>query len=563
MTTPPQRALGLLERRREEVGPAATAEKRALLRELLRARLRTPAAVLRLHEVLCFLRAYPDDARLLAEVERALSAFARRADLRAHRAALADSGVAGTDIRYPFFHPTARWLAGRWPRLLALDRDDEQAGVNLQDALPVLATPLEAAALRALKLPGYEALDRLRPRGATDATFLVNRVEARWQDDFTREAFYDALNPTCVLAAGRDTPARSREKLAAAPVAFSGAPRARGRPDLAAELRRPPRAVRALPARDARALIDLARGAMVARGRDFDSFAYGNPRDCWLADDGGGLSFGFIGVRPERRVLLPAVYGSLTLRNGVPIGYGQADVLGAGAALSFNTFATFRGGAAAGDFARWLAALRALLGVSSFSAEPYQLGEGNEEGIASAAWWFYAKLGFRPRAPEARRLARAELARWRADPRHRSRPAVLRRLARAHLFFDLDPARPAPLAPLPELGLWLAQRLGRHGPDRETALADLAARALQLSGLTRSASRFTRDERRAWERFGPLLALLPAFARWSPAQRRAAAEVLRAKGARSERTFAARWSAHPKLERALFAAARNVQARSG
>ena len=36
---------------------------------------------------------------------------------------------------------------------------------------------------------------------------------------------------------------------------------------------------------------------------------------------------------------------------------------------------------------------------------------------------------------------------------------------------------------------------------------------------------------------------------------RTAAEALLKKGARSEREFAARWWAHPKLERALFAAA--------
>ena len=35
---------------------------------------------------------------------------------------------------------------------------------------------------------------------------------------------------------------------------------------------------------------------------------------------------------PPRRHALASVYGSLTLRNGVPIGYAQADVIGASAA---------------------------------------------------------------------------------------------------------------------------------------------------------------------------------------------------------------------------------------
>ena len=54
---------------------------------------------------------------------------------------------------------------------------------------------------------------------------------------------------------------------------------------------------------------------------------------------------------------LAATYGGLTLRNGVPIGYVQVDIVGPSAAVSFNTFDTFRGAEAAHTFARWLAAL--------------------------------------------------------------------------------------------------------------------------------------------------------------------------------------------------------------
>jgi len=98
------------------------------------------------------------------------------------------------------------------------------------------------------KLAGYAAVDRLRWRGETDATFLVRRVAALAGDDFTREAFYDAINPSCELLAAGDTPARTREKFAPAPVAFRSTPLRRGRPDLRDEMARPPLSVRRLPA---------------------------------------------------------------------------------------------------------------------------------------------------------------------------------------------------------------------------------------------------------------------------------------------------------------------------
>src|SRR5262245_28081628 len=91
-------ALRELARLRLEFGTAAAARKRGLLGVLGRARLRTRRQVLALHEALCFMRAYPDDRALLARIERLLRGFERRADLRRHRAALADSGIAGTDI---------------------------------------------------------------------------------------------------------------------------------------------------------------------------------------------------------------------------------------------------------------------------------------------------------------------------------------------------------------------------------------------------------------------------------------------------------------------------------
>ena len=408
---------------------------------LARVRLRTSDQVRRLHEVLCFLRAYPDDARVLEAVERLLRGFYRRADLRAHRDALASSGIAGTAISYPSFWPTARWLTARWPRQLRFDRSDAEAGVSLARTLPLLVTPLEAAALRELKLGGYAAVDRLRGRGETDAAFLVGRVGALAGDDFTREAFYDAINPSCELKPAPGTPARTHEKFGPAPVALRTAPPRRERPDPRAEMRRPPRSLRRLSRADGARLVDLACGAMVTRSRDLDAFAYGNPADAWLVDDGDGLAFALNGVVPERRAPIAAVYGGLTLSCGMPVGYLQADLVGRTAALSFNTFETFRGAEAARNLARLLSALRHVFGVEAFSIEPYQLGAGNDEAIESGAWWFYFKLGFRPRAAAARRLAAEELARMQRHPAHRSSPAVLRRLAAHPLFFDFHSRR--------------------------------------------------------------------------------------------------------------------------
>src|SRR6059036_1692718 len=97
--------------------PENEQQKCALLENLERCAIRRPETLLRLHETLCFLQAYPDAAPLLELVDRALEAFASRVERlgAAARRRLHDSGIAGTTLDYPFGFPMARWLATRFP----------------------------------------------------------------------------------------------------------------------------------------------------------------------------------------------------------------------------------------------------------------------------------------------------------------------------------------------------------------------------------------------------------------------------------------------------------------
>jgi hypothetical protein len=543
----PALALRQLEQLKHRFDDGAAEAKLALMRRLASTALRTAGQVQRLHEVLCFLRAYPGDERVAALASRMLDRFDRRDDLERHRAALADTGIAGTAIHYRFFWSTASWLARRWPRQVALERDDAEAAARLQAALPLLAPRAGAEWLAEAKPTAFPALDRLRGREG-DAAWIASRIEAMPGDGFTREAFADGLDLPWALEPGRDTPSRSRAHAPSAPHAFGFVP-GRNRTDLRAALATPPQDVRLLRGRDAAAMVDLARAAMVTRARDLMVFEYPEPRDVRLADDGDGLGFAFLGTVAARRSILPALYGYLMLRNGVPVGYGQVDVLGPRAAVSFNVFDSFRGAEAAVLLARLMAATRHVFGATSFSLEPYQLGQGNDEAIATGAWWFYHKLGFRPLAAPARRLMRRELARRGANPRQRSSSRTLRELARHPLFFDLGPGRcrgPAPTeAVLARASAWLARRGG--GAEAEEA-ADAAAR--RLTGLDSVAS-FSPEERLAWRRWAPLIASWPGLARWRPAERRALVDVVRAKGGSPEVEYLLRVAAHPRLSRAL------------
>jgi hypothetical protein len=540
-------ALTDLERCRDRFDRAVIRTKLARLKQLARCRLGGADQVRRLHELLCFMRAYPDSPAVLRAVTGMLQAFDRRADLRAHRDELAYSGIAGTLLWFPFFYATACWLAERWPGQLCLDRSDATAGGSIESLLPALLSPVEAAGLREAKLTGYAALDSVRG-SEPDAAFLVRCVSALpGADDRTREAIYDTINPSCELRPGPDTPSRSRAALAGVRPVWQTAPLRRGRPDLSTELRSRPRRMRAATRSEARAVIELARGAMVTRMRDLDAFAYANERDAWWIEEDGGLVFVLIGMRPERRAVVPAIYGGLTLQNGVPVGYHQSDLTGRAAAISFNTFDTFRGGDASRTFARLLAALVHGFGSTSFSIEPYQLGKGNDEGLESGAWWFYAKLGFRPRARAGLQLARRELARRERSASHRTGPEDLRKLAQHHLFFEFDQRNAPPLVTPAALGLAAARHLTRlAGSERNEGVARANARAMQACRI-RSLDRWTAAEQRAWLAAAPVLSMLPLSA-WSAAECAALVNLVRAKAAPSERDYVRAFVALPRLE---------------
>ncbi len=547
----PASPLAALERIKDRYGTGIGTTKRALLKRLARKRLKSAGQVLRLHEVLCFLRAYPDDARLHAQLLRMLRAFDRRADLRAHRQALENSGIAGTVIRHAYFWPMLRWVAQRWPAQLSIDRDDTVAARRIEATLAVLLTSAEAEWVRERRPQGFDALDRLRPKKTTDAAFFMHLVDALPGDGRTREAFHDAIEPIYALAPGRQTPSRTLAHHAVGPLVTQRTPLRRGRPELRAEIRRPPQRVHTVSTREGETLVELARAAMLTRERDLDAFAYGDPRDVRIVHEPGGLAFALNGVIAERRAPLAAVFGALTLQNGVPIGYIQLDVAGRSAAISFNTFATFRGGEAAQVFGRMLAMAHHVLGVDAFTIDAYQLGEDNDEGIESGAWWFYRKLGFAPRAAAARVLARREAQRIAARRTYRTNETMLRRLAAWHLYFELDPQRPCPLPPLAKIGARVSKTLAAHGAGRSAAIEACIDAALEKTGL-RSLAGWHAAERLAWRHWAPIIVSLPGLARWPRAEKRALVEIVRAKAARSEFDYIRRFNAHPRLARLLL-----------
>jgi hypothetical protein len=546
-------ALRRLERIKTRYGPELASRKESLIRELAGRSFDDPDKVVRYHETLCFLRAYPDSPAVLSAVESTLESFSERRDVARFKSALTNTGIAGTNIDFQFYWFMACWLARRFPKNLSVKWDELENESLLENLLHLLVTYSESPGIDELDFGLREWIDNLKGPDETDAQFLIRRFEALTPNAFGQETLFEEVDIPFRLAPGPKTPSRTHAKYRMSPVVYQTGPLSTARPDLREEIRRPPLGVRDVHPREAERLIDMAREAMVSRTRDLDVFVHAGRNDVRIIDCGEGLEFVCFGAKPERRLLLESVYGYLTLRSGVPTGYVLTSQFFGSAGIAYNVFDTYRGTDAAATFGRVLGMVNHLFSVDAYFMPPYQLGHDNEEGLKSGAWWFYYKLRFRPEDAGVRRLLRQELARMKRNRKHRSSISTLQKLTAENMYFYLNDRREDILGKLrlANAGLRIARYLAkRFGAERERGIRTCSrevAELLELGSLTN----LSPGERLAWDRWSPLVLILPGVEKWSKKERRDLARVVRAKGGGRESDFVRLFDRHKKLRRAL------------
>ena len=526
-----------LRRARSDFGATAEARKRELLQQFAGVRLATAPQLTAYHEDLLFLVAFPGEheTRSLALAELARVAQRCRHLSAAVRARLDNSGIAGTLTRPALAWPVARAFADE-----AIDLDWR----NLEDPgafdtlLGRLISPAEREAFEGGDYSARAWIALAKREDESDFNWLVREAAAARPLDDIATAWDGAQVPL------RWSLHDSKRSITHARLSLR-------RPHLrtgfrrlaeptATHVARPLPGIRRLERRDAAAVVDLARSALAARAREVHAMNYPNLDEVYRADLGEGVELMLIGVQPAQRLTLEANYGYLIVGNGVPVGYGGVSPLYRQANTGINIFDPFRGSEAAFLWAQCLRAFRTLFGVRRFVINGYQFGAGNDEAIASGAYWFYLRLGFRPSLAENVEVAAQEMEHLRRDPATRTPAAVLRRLARGDLHFDLadfDDRDFIDESLLTRIGAVLARRIaGLREPSHRDAERALIAQVRRDLGM-RTRARPTRDGQPGFERLAPYAALLDV-ASWPRAERSALARWLAAKEAKAELEFA-------------------------
>ena len=339
------------------------------------------------------------------------------------------SGIAGTWVDVIFSYDFARWLASRFPGQLEIDWDDPPDSERMAEALTPVVPFLEEEANVDANVP---YLDWLRAAGA-----LGHDGGLQWLLENLDPLAYDSLGIWIRWKLGNSSVSRTLMRRPPREIFYQQTPLLTRRDvSIARELAGKPLRVRRLSRSEGEGFLDVARAALATRYREVYCFTWGDPSAIVSADCGRGLEVLLAGIVPEKRLPLRAGFGAFFLRNGVPVGYADAFGLCERMEVSFNIFYAYRDGESAFCFARLLKLYHQLFGSTSFSIDPYQLGEGNDEAIASGAFWFYRKLGFRSTGAEVELMAVHEESRIEKDPRHRTSARMLKRMARSPMVFD-------------------------------------------------------------------------------------------------------------------------------
>jgi hypothetical protein len=591
-----------LEAAKSRFDPGHATRIAKLVAQLSKLQLRDPHELIRFHEALLFLRAFPHAPSQIPRVEHLLDTFHDRIEkLRAANADMSvfddfdTSGIAATTMQDTLSFDVAQWLARRIPRNVEIAWgdywDDYQAERARGNTWPRFIPLLEEDADVEANIPWSTWIDAARGR-QNPLPWLLNQfaqlpLPARQQSEL-----FDSLRLPLRWNLENLKLSRTRHWTRPHRFYFHQAPLIqRSEVNLARELSQPAPKLGKLSRAAAESVLQSIREIMVVRYRELYGTTLGDPNTVVRADLGRGVFMHFWGLPPTRRLPIRAYVAGYTLKNGVPINYIEAIGLCEWIEVGFNTFYTYRQGETAWIYAQALRCLRAFTGATTISVYPYQIGQNNDEAIDSGAFWFYRKLGFRSGRPDLEQLARREEQKIAANPQYRTPPRTLRRLAEAHVFYELrdanqtvrrdvlDAKQPAratveerpfqgrveralaatgfsPRGPWDtfstrNLALRVNRRMAREF-DGDSARIRQASVAEVSRALGVNPSRWTPAEQQSFENWSLVLALIPNLPRWSPQEKNDAGKIIRAQAGPNEMRYQRLTQHHPRLRAELL-----------
>jgi hypothetical protein len=415
--------------------------KREALAALARVALVETDALLACHDTLLFLRAHPSDRAMLAAVDaqlRRLAAFLRPRRGR-HAERLQEQGLPFVEMTPRFTHDCVRWLMSHPHCRVVLDSfaDDAKAGLN---AILSMTLPSVERSETTAGLANDALIETLRVPKGHELAFVVAELSRLDALPFVKDHLFDELDLFV-----RITPTDRRFSKAFSRLPM---PAVHFQTELLRDFDARALMNHALPAPRTpdRAELDevmrVIKTSLALTVRETDPATYMDERTLRVFDLERGLTMSIYGMTAERQLPLESYVGFTLFKNGLACAYGGAWVFGPRAGFGMNIFEPYRGGESGLMMCQVLRTYRQAFGVDFFEVDAHQFGLDNADGIATGAFWFYYRYGFRPLDAQLAQLAERERAKIRATPDYRSSERTLLRLTGSNVALNFGRTRP-------------------------------------------------------------------------------------------------------------------------
>jgi hypothetical protein len=560
--------LDQLDKAKSRFGSRESRTIERLLVRLARQKIEDLEVLIRFHEILLFLVAYPQGARVRQLAESQLRNFRQRVTtLREAEVDLSAfdnpeiSGIAGTSVVDTFTYDIVRWLLKRHPAQIAFDWDWFNDENRLAETWPRFMPLLDEDGFVEANVPYPEWLRAAKGR-AKELPWLFQRFELLAKSDREKAELYNSQNLFVIWTpAYRATRTGMRLPVNARNIFYHREPLIQRREiSLRDELEKPAPNLERLSRREGEKILDLAREASTLRYRELYGFTHGDPGRVLKVNIGRGIDIFVTGVPSGKRLPLRAYHAAMIFKNGVPVGYFEGLSICERMESGFNLYYTFRDGETAWLYAHTLHILRHLLGVTVFTLDPYQIGYENEEGIESGAFWFYRKFGFRPTSPAVTKLVVNEEKKIATRYGYRTPARTLRKLAESPMVFELADAGGSLGLSKPgdwdrfqvrNIGLAVQRRMAAtNGGDAEEFQSAAAKELLDVIETRADGWRY--GEISTFRDFAAALSLVADLRQWSDAEKLALAKVIHAKAGLDESTYLKQMQKHARLRQTII-----------
>ncbi len=190
-------------------------------------------------------------------------------------------------------------------------------------------------------------------------------------------------------------------------------------------------------------LVKVIKYAMSLTEREIDPATYLQEDSMRYIVLERGLTMAIYGMYPERQLPLETYMGFTIFKNGLPVSYGGMWVFGNRTKVGFNVFEPYRGGESGYLLCQLLRVYKQYFNISYFEVEPFQFGADNDDAIASGAFWFYYRFGFRPVDKEIFKQAELERQKIKSRKNYRSSAKTLVGFTGGNIALNLGNGIPA------------------------------------------------------------------------------------------------------------------------